>query len=117
MPYPWHTVKTTCEVSSDSNPSIGDTAAAQRMSSNEEYVSGGTVCTQREFWKVTSTAVAIKDHGDLTPFCAGAGDLGEDDVEISFVLIRGLSGPVVRKEPRGPSERIRPQISSIGKNG
>ncbi len=64
-----------CEVSSDSSPSIGDTAAAQRMSSNEERISGGTVCTQREFWKVTSMAVAVKDHGNSTPFGAGAGDL------------------------------------------
>ncbi len=71
----------------------------------------------REFWKVTSTAVAIKDHGDSTPFGAGVGDLGEDDVEISFVLIRGLSGPVVRKEPRDLLSVIRPQISSIGQNG
>ncbi|PBK87927.1 hypothetical protein ARMGADRAFT_1034526 [Armillaria gallica] len=61
------------------------------MFSNEERVSGGTVCTQLEFWTVTSTAVAVKDHGDSMPLGAGAGDLGEDDVEISFVPIRGLS--------------------------
>ncbi|PBK82950.1 hypothetical protein ARMGADRAFT_1089864 [Armillaria gallica] len=34
--------------------------------------------------------VAVKDHGDSTPFGAGAGDLGEDDVEILLVPIRGL---------------------------
>ncbi len=87
------------------------------MSSNEEHVSGGTVCTRREFWKVTSMAVAVKDHGDSTMFGAGAGDLGEDDVEISFILIRGISGPVVRKEPRDFLSIIKPQISSIGQNG
>ncbi|PBK82918.1 hypothetical protein ARMGADRAFT_1038214 [Armillaria gallica] len=57
MSYPWHATNTPCKVSSDSNPSIGDTTAVQRISSGEECLSGGTVCTQQEFWKVTSTTV------------------------------------------------------------
>ncbi len=70
------------------------------MSSYEECVSGGTVCTQQKIWRVSSTAAAVKDHEDSTPFGAGAGDLGEDDVEISF---RSLPGPALLRSKQRAS--------------
>ncbi len=88
MSYPCHTVKTTCEVSSDSSPSIGDTAAAQRMSSNEECISGGTVCTPARILESDLHSSSSQGSWQFDAVWRWRGRFGEDDVEISFVLIR-----------------------------